>query len=167
MNGFKEYFYEAIIIPTNCKQFGTYSMNKGFWVQGAGSDLGCHKKHRHKTLKMKFGEASLMGNPGTETGYWKSGKNIGSGGGPGTPQTEPKVFDIKLKNGGAGGGSGISPSSPSPLNTKGCGGGSSSGECNQKSAGCSGYMCGTKTASGGGTETTPAAVQTAPPTKTK
>lgn len=146
MRGFTEFFNEAIAIARNCDQFGPEAQTRGWWFAGAGSELGCHKKSKYKTLKMKFKE-NLFGTPGTPTGYWKDGLNQGAGGGPGKAPPPMSKNDIARDMSGAGGGSGRAPQPPQKPNTKGCGGGPSSSECNQKSAGCSGYMCGSKAGS--------------------
>lgn len=146
MRGFKEFFNEAIGIATSCDQFGTASQTKGWWFAGAGSDLGCHKKHKIKTLKYKFNknvqeESSIL--EGTPSKFWQTGLNTGSGGGPGKAPPPNPAIDNKKDNSGAGGGSGKSPQPAQPLQNTGCGGGpSAGGPCNTDPKGCSGYMCG-------------------------
>ena len=146
MRGFKEFFNEAIGIATSCDQFGTASQTKGWWFAGAGSDLGCHKKHKIKTLKYKFNknvqeESSIL--EGTPSKFWQTGLNTGSGGGPGKAPPPNPAIDNKKDNSGAGGGSGKSPQPAQPLKNTGCGcGPSAGGPCNTDPKGCSGYMCG-------------------------
>lgn len=146
MHGFKEYFNEAIAIARNCDHFGPNSQTKGWWFAGAGSELGCHKKFKPKTLKMKFKEG-LSGNPGTETGYWQTGLNKGAGGYVGKPQEPAPKIDNKKKNDGCAGSAGpCMPANPDGNKTKnsGCGGGPASGPCITNKPGCSGYMCPSK-----------------------
>jgi hypothetical protein len=142
MQGFKQFIDEAMSIATNCDQFGPDSQTKGWWFAGAGSDLGCHKKKKLRTLKMKFKE-NLFGTPGTETGYWKAGLNTGSGGGPGKASEIKNAIDNKKDNKGCGGGAGPCPDLTDKNKTKntGCWGGPAAGACQASAAGCSGYSC--------------------------
>ena len=159
MRGFKQFFDEAIGIPKSCKEFGTYSQTNGWWFAGAGSEYGCHKKNKIKTLKYEFNdkvkkEAAYF--EGTPNKFWQTGLNNGAGGGPGKAQEPNPAINISKDNSGAGGGSGKTQPASQPLKNVGCGGGpSAGGPCNTESKGCSGYMCG-DAGSGGGVSATPA-----------
>lgn len=141
---------EAIGIATSCDQFGTHSMDRPFFM-GAGSDLGCHKKKKHKLLKYKFKE-ELMGTTGTEflTKPSAPRKYVGCGGGPGPCPAPPSPINNKLDNAGALGSYGKPVTIDITLKTNGCGGGP--GPCPKPSTGCSGGPCPqTPTSSGSAT----------------